>query len=145
MKKIATYLSERDYIENRYKPIDLEQYKYWMGILGEEFVKKICDQNSNFLSYLKNEDYRVLVDIKGNEVLQYLSQQCIEFPSDIEEILKERVAFEPFYAFLVEFGIGNLKNELQGLEDSFELNIYDDFKYYLAEQLQEICMRTLIV
>ena len=31
MKKIVTYLSERDYIENRYKPIDLEQYKYWMG------------------------------------------------------------------------------------------------------------------
>ena len=41
MKKIATYLSERDYIENRYKPIDLEQYKYWMRILGEEFDKKI--------------------------------------------------------------------------------------------------------
>ena len=64
MKKIVTYLSERDYIENRYKPIDLEQYKYWMGILGEEFVKKICDQNSNFLSYLKNEDYRVQIPIK---------------------------------------------------------------------------------
>ena len=33
MKKIVTYLSERDYIENRYKPIDLEQYKYWMCLL----------------------------------------------------------------------------------------------------------------
>ena len=140
MKNENTYLSERNYIENGSKLISLKRYERWRNILGEKTLKEICNQNSNVLSYLKNEDYSLSVDIKENEVLQYLSQKGIEFHSGIAEILNERVVFESFYAFLVEYGIGNLKNELQGLEDSFELNIYDDFKYYLAEQLQAICM-----
>lgn len=147
MRKKATYLSERVYIRNGKEDIyfNFKRSEYWMDILGEKLLKEICNQNANVLSYLKNGDYSLSVDIKESEILQYLSKKCIEFPLDIAEILKERVAFEPFYAFFVEFGISNLKNELQGLEDSFELNIYDDFKYYLAEQLQAICMRTLIV
>lgn len=147
MRKKATYLSERVYIRNENEDIyfNFKRSEYWMDILGEKLLKGICNQNANVLSYLKNGDYSLSVDIKESEILQYLSKKCIEFPLDIAEILKERVAFEPFYAFFVEFGISNLKNELQGLEDSFELNIYDDFKYYLAEQLQAICMRTLIV
>ena len=135
MRKKATYLSERVYIRNGKEDIYLnfKRSEYWMDILGEKLLKEICNQNANVLSYLKNGDYSLSVDIKESEILQYLSKKCIEFPSDTEEILKERVAFEPFYAFFVEFGIDNLKNELQGLEDFFELNIYDDFKYLVLE------------
>lgn len=147
MWKKATYLSERVYIRNGKEDIyfNFKQSEYWMDILGEKLLKEICNQNANVLSYLKNGDYSLSVDIKESEILQYLSKKCIEFPFDITERLKERVIFEPFYVFLVEFGVDKLKNELQKLEDSFGLEIYNDFKFFLAEQLQAICLRTLIV
>lgn len=145
MEKKVTYLSEREYIRDVNDGINFKRYEYWRDILGEKLLKEICNQNSNVLSYLKNEEYRVLVDIKESKILKYLSQKCTVDISDTARMLKERSFFESFYAFFVEFGIDKLKNEIQGLEDSFDLSIYDDFKYYLAEQLQLICMRTLIV
>lgn len=89
MRKKATYLSERVYIRNGKEDIYLnfKRSEYWMDILGEKLLKEICNQNANVLSYLKNGDYSLSVDIKESEILQYLSKKCIEFPSDTEEIL----------------------------------------------------------
>lgn len=145
MQKEFFYLFEREYIKSRDNFINLERYEHWKEVLGEKLVKEICNHNSNFLGYLKNEDYIVSFDIKKSEILQELSWKCKENICDTERMLEENIFFESFYAFFVEVGLDKLKKAIQELEDSFCLEIYNDFKFFLAEQLQAICLRTLIV
>lgn len=55
------------------------------------------------------------------------------------------VYFKPFYNVLADCGVRKLKSSLTDMRETYSENIYADFTQYLAEQLQEICMRTLIV
>lgn len=55
------------------------------------------------------------------------------------------VYFKPFYNVLADCGVRKLKSRLTDMRETYSENIYADFTQYLAEQLQEICMRTLIV
>ena len=59
--------------------------------------------------------------------------------------VQKGVFFKPFYNVLVDYGVKELKSILTDMREIFTENIYADFAQYLAEQLQEICMRTLIV
>lgn len=56
----------------------------------------------------------------------------------------EGLFFETFYSVLIEYGIEKLQNNLRNMNEIFSEKIYMDFGIYLAEQLQAICMRTLI-
>lgn len=56
----------------------------------------------------------------------------------------ENIVFEPFYENILKRAIGRLRENIDEKASCFSETIYLDFSLHLAEQLQFICLRTLI-
>ena len=56
----------------------------------------------------------------------------------------ENIVFETFYENILKRAIGRLRENIDEKASCFSETIYSDFSLHLAEQLQSICLRTLI-
>lgn len=56
----------------------------------------------------------------------------------------ENIVFETFYENILKRAIGRLRENIDEKASCFSETIYLDFSLHLAEQLQFICLRTLI-
>lgn len=145
MEKCASYLSERRYINREDNSIDQKKNDYWSRLLGEDIVNWLYSESEQGRGYFQDREYSVA---SGREkgVMWYLEG---EFDAKniryIISIINQKVFFEPFYAFFVQIGVNKLRAVIDDFEECFDRAVYDDFLCYLAEQLQGICMRTLIV
>lgn len=146
MCKDKSYLSERIYLKDKNNAIRKERYEYWVKVLGKATIKKIYNDDNNFTHYLSDESYTVenktMKQGKFCDLDIYLSshKEC-----QINYFFDKKIFFKSFYNVLVDYGVKKLKDTLRGKRDVLSENVYTDFAQYLAEQLQGICMRTLIV
>lgn len=147
MKKESSYLSERVYGKECVCLLseNSEKSDYWRKLLGDKNFEHMLDKNKKFNHYLIEDDYG-LQDLKiSKRLLQYLTNSGDTFNSKDVKVDTNQVFFEPFYRKILKYYNNNLANRLEAMKDCFTEKIYRDFSYHLANELQNICIRTLIV
>lgn len=141
------YLSERVYEENEKEGKKNLKYEYWSKILGEEVSELLYDQNFQFRGYIQENQYEVMKPDIYKRVEDYLSSmknfQGIKNPKFFSKVNKE-IIFPEFYYSMVERGIEILEKKIEAYSTQITENIYTSFALYMARQMQEVSIRTLI-
>lgn len=137
---------ERNYEIEKNEKFNQEIMEYWNCMLGQETIDWVLKSNPNFKGYLCQEDFEVESEgavQKVNYFLEKSERQCA-----IEESLKiseDEIYFLQFYLNILDSSVTCLRERLKEKEQYFSNGIYKDFVLHLARQLQEICIRTLVV
>lgn len=144
MKKIS-YLSERIYeeIERPQENISLEEWSYWRKMLGESTFKYLLNNKQKFKAFLYDSEYTVEANTISDNLLKFLLQK----KKDKKELIyfERKPIYEEFYYRIVQYCITALEIRLQKFRNYYSESIYKDFSEYLVMQLENICLRTLIL
>ena len=123
------------------KNYNYKKVEKWKKILGEEIYNYCEKHNKKFEIYLSDQ-------LEKEHNLEKEIEQIISINADCgEEYLtdKEDICFEQFYERIAQYAVPQLAEALKGTERYWEKTLYNDFTNHLAKQLQEICIRTLIL
>lgn len=142
MNRKESYLSERVYMGKKEK-VDVERYNYWKNLLGEKCVQYLC-VNDNFEGYFRNDDYYSIEEVDTRKILEYLNRNNREEKTK-KYYFEKNILFDTFYTVFINYGIQQLQKNIQGVKKVYRETVFADFGQYLAEQLQTVSMRTLIV
>ncbi|MGE9941547.1 type 2 lanthipeptide synthetase LanM family protein [Bariatricus sp. SGI.161] len=148
MKK--SYLSEREFTENPKCKIDEKKYEFWKRLLGEDILRISMKHNTNLNAYMKGKPYKVRKITSNNGLgngglIEYINMPLSgQENSPFKRRMEEKVFFTEFYEKILRYGKERLAELLQGKEKFYTEEIYQDYMLHLAEQLQAICLRTLI-
>ena len=110
----------------------------WKKILGEHVYVYCKEHNENFKLYLSDQ-----LIFKCDKTK--IEQKMVNKTNYNIAINLEDFCFEQFYEKIIRIVIPRLAEALKGTEEYWEETIYNDFANHLITQLQEICIRTLIV
>jgi len=123
------------------KNYNYEKVEKWKRLLGEQTYNYCEEHNKKFKRYLSNQikvEYNLEKEI---ELILSVKSNCVEkYSVDVED-----VCFEQFYERLVRYAVYKLTEALRGTERFWKKSLYSDFVNHLVKQLQEMCMRTLII
>lgn len=145
-----SYLSEREFAENLKGKIDGKKYESWKRLLGEDILRISMKHNTNLNAYMKGKPYKVRrkatdSGLSNGGLIQYISiPLSSQANPSFKRRIEEKVFFTEFYEKILRYGKERLTELLQGKEKFYTEEIYQDYMLHLAEQLQEICLRTLI-
>ncbi|PWJ47969.1 type 2 lanthipeptide synthetase LanM family protein [Faecalicatena contorta] len=147
MDKNRSYLSERKYTNN----IKLQQngksqkYEYWKKILGEKSFAYLLENDSNFNGFIEDKDFSESGDVRPQFFLKNSAKWKLGINTSFYyENSEGKVLFEEFYNGYLQHSIDKLKTNFKEKGEYLTEEAYSDFAIHLAEQLQDICLRTLI-
>lgn len=147
MNKNVFYLSERRYINSsqRIKKGNIKKVDYWEKIIGKSTFDYLLKCNDKIIHFLNEEDFIVESDIISYELYKFMAESRGRGGGYYLSLIKEKVFFPEFYCKVLEYGNDILKYNLHKVSDCFANKIYDDFSVHLVAELQNICVRTLIL
>lgn len=142
MFETAYYFSERQYVQSDVKD-HKERLEYWKSLLGENVCEQLQKNCEGFENYLNASEYKVEKHKIDMELFSYLLNGSYEYIL-CEDALRE-ITFLNFYKPILAFATTKLQTQVQHLYNWFEDSIYKCFEMNCVQQLQKMCMRTLIV
>ena len=167
------YLSERIYETMNCEEKQSEARKeYWRNLLGETMFNQMYRENINFYGYVNGNEYAVRETmfnqmyreninfygyVNGNEYAVrdnvklkkrfmefYHSMICLEPNLQIEKKLDKSIEFPRFYGPFLQYGKELFVKKIGKNSDVISEHVYQSLQTYLANILQEVCLRTLI-
>lgn len=113
----------------------------WKRLLGEQ-TYNYCEQNNEKFRQYLSDHLEIEEDIeKGLEPIL-----LVEMNYRVDEFFEEDdICFEQFYERIINYAVSKLTEALKGTEKHWRQIIEVDFANHVIKQLQEICIRTLIV
>lgn len=130
----------KDYIDGLNKEYNKDKVSYWYKILGSELFFFLLEKHISFEDYLKDKN---VVDTE-NICIEQKKFICISNTKDMLNNSTD-VYFRAFYNRFLNHGIKELQEKNKENEQFFSKDIYYDFTGQLLNQLQKMCIRTLIV
>lgn len=149
IEKRASYLYERKYDAREKKAeIDNNKMKYWSKLLGKDTVEMLLKHNIEFCNYLHNTDFQIQdkhqEPFRGEKTIFYISGSEADEYKRYYESIDEYVYFPQFYEQYIEEYSIRLHDMLGEKESNIAKEVKIDLAKNLVEQLQMICIRTLI-
>ncbi len=141
MKEKASYLHERVYENSNKNTIKKERESYWKSLLGNLVVDKAIKIYPDYERYLCNASYKVKFNYKSKN---FFSNGALKRYYKFVNVNK-RIYFPQFYSPFFDYGVAKLKRLLGTQMISLSDTIQDDFISLVSLQLQNICIRTLIL
>ena len=131
-----SYLSERIYYETTNSQVNEQKLGFYKKMLGEKTLKLLME-NTSFQAHIR--DCKYFCKISDNIVDKM-------FETNVENNVHELcyLYFQDFYQPLITIGLNLLKNKLETKKEYITVSVYSSFERYLAKDLQDICIRTLI-
>lgn len=146
LKKIY-YLSERIYepIKCGEEPAEVRK-EYGGNLLGETMFNQMYRENINFYGYVNRNKYEVRDNVKSKKQFMgfYHNIICREPNLQIEQKLDESIEFPRFYDSFLQYGRALFVKTIGKNSDVISEHVYQSLQTYLANILQEVCLRTLI-
>lgn len=141
------YLSERIYETMNCEEKQSEARKeYWRNLLGETMFNQMYRENINFYGYVNGNEYAVRDNVKLKKRFMefYHSMICLEPNLQIEKKLDKSIEFPRFYGPFLQYGKELFVKKIGKNSDVISEHVYQSLQTYLANILQEVCLRTLI-
>ena len=126
---------KQEYIWNQ------ERQAYWLSLLGENLMKKIFTHSNGMEGSFSKCAYKNKVKFEEDNMRvfleQWLDMDNIEVFSDI--------TFSSFYVPLSAYAVMMLREQLLDKSDCYAESVFEDFQKTCVNQLQAICVRTMIL
>ena len=146
VKKIY-YLSERIYEKNNCEEKQSEARKErWRNLLGETMFNQMYRVNINFYGYVNGNEYAVRDNVKSQKHYMEFCHSMIRLEQNlqIDQKLDERIEFPRFYDSFLQYGQVLFAKKIGKNSGVISEHIHQCLQMYLANILQEVCLRTLI-
>ena len=145
--KKSYYLSERIYETMNCEEKQSEARKeYWRNLLGETMFDQMYRENINFYGYVNGNGCAVRDNVKLKKRFMefYNSMICLEPNLQVEQKLDESIEFSRFYDSFLQYGRALFVKTIGKNSDVISEHVYQSLQMYLANILQEVCLRILI-
>ena len=145
--KKSYYLSERIYETMNCEEKQSEaRKKYWRNLLGETMFDQMYKENINFYGYVNGNEYAVRENVKLKKRFMgfYHNIICLEQNLQIEKKLDKSIEFPRFYDSFLQYGQVLFAKKIGKNSDVISEHVCQCLQMYLANILQEVCLRTLI-
>lgn len=118
---------------------DKEKMNCWLSLLGGQVINKMMEYDTGNDDKINEMERDLLHDLDVQWIKNFLDQDAEEGIAFLKGI-----TFSRFYYPWIVYGTNILRERLEKWFDWHEETVYEDFQKALVNQLQKICVRTLI-